>query len=45
MNGKDVGTTRGAVVADAKHDLDDVVDEVRSLCEKCKSSIWALFCN
>jgi hypothetical protein len=33
------------VVADSKHDLDYVVDQVRDLCQRCKSSIWAIFCR
>ena len=35
----------GVVVADSKHDLDYVVDQVRDMCQQCKSSIWAIFCN
>jgi hypothetical protein len=35
----------GVVVADSKHDLDHVVDQVRDMCQQCKSSIWAIFCK
>jgi hypothetical protein len=35
----------GVVVADSKHDLDYVVDQVRDMCQQCKSSIWAIFCK
>jgi hypothetical protein len=35
----------GVVVADSKQDLDRVVDQVRDMCQRCKSSIWAIFCN
>ena len=35
----------GGVVADSKHDLDYVVDQIGDMCKKCKSSIWAIFCN
>jgi hypothetical protein len=35
----------GAVVAESRHDLDYVVGQVRDMCQQCKSSIWAIFCN
>lgn len=35
----------GTVVADSKHDLDYVVGQIADMCQQCKSSIWAIFCN
>jgi C-terminal processing protease CtpA/Prc len=34
-----------AMVAASKQDLKSVADEVTSMCQKCKASIWAVFCR
>jgi len=34
-----------AMVAASKQDLKAVADEVTSMCQKCKTSIWAVFCR
>jgi hypothetical protein len=34
-----------AMVAASKQDLKSVADEVTSMCQKCKTSIWAVFCR
>jgi membrane-associated protease RseP (regulator of RpoE activity) len=34
-----------AMVVASKQDLKSVADEVTSMCQKCKTSIWAVFCR
>ena len=34
-----------ALVASSKQDLRSISDEVTEMCQKCKSSIWAMFCR
>jgi hypothetical protein len=34
-----------ALVVSSKQDLKSVADEVTSMCQKCKTTIWALFCR
>ena len=34
-----------SMIEPSKHDLKSVSDEVADMCQKCKTSIWAIFCH